>query len=184
MLKINLTQVNGTTVDLPDQELTKIVEDFKQRETEGMEGDAKEIYTEIKESLRPHFPTEDFNEMQLSAVMDAVVSYVQVRIAERLDEIFPDEFYARLDTYLDDETITPEQVPAIIDYMYTTFTNGSIVEFGRSQALEYLPYLKAELKKYKRQLQDLVNLDPEKQQQFISLVAKDDFAAAADLLSS
>ena len=44
--------------------------------------------------------------------------------------------------------------------------------------------LKAELKKYKKQLQDLVKLDPERQQQFISLVAKDDFAAAAGLLSS
>lgn len=183
MLKINLTQVGKAYLD-GDKDITDLIDEFKQREQTELTEESRDLYFELKSSLRPHFPEEEFNEMQVASLIDTVVSHVQIKVADRLDEIFPEEFYARLDTYLDDGDITPEQVPAIIDHLYTVFTDGSIVEYARAQALEFIPQLKAEVLKYKQQYMRLSELSENDQKRFIDLVAREDFASAEALLGS
>lgn len=79
------------------------------------------------------------NEAQKAMLKTSILMYLQARIDNHLQDIFPDEFFARLDDMLDKKEISDEESFGFILAAYGGATGSSLFDYSQRLLATILP---------------------------------------------
>lgn len=123
------------------------------------------------------------NDEQKALFKNSLIMYMQGRIDNHLQELFPDEFFEELDDMIDNNEIQPEEVVPVVLAAYEAVMEQPITVYSSNLLNEILPEFKQMFKEGQDNLKKILALAPDKQSQFIRLVEQRNYDEAKAFLA-